>query len=137
MDYNELLDQARREAYERIAKMEPGTKEYAIACDVYVKMEEAAAKYKKIEYDEYVAEKKIETDSDVRYKEVEVRLEELRLKCIQMQDDSKRRNLPSPDTILICIVMMGSTLIAYIAEGKGILMPKAFKVFEKLWRFVK
>lgn len=126
----ELLEEALEEAYEAVRKLTPGSDERKKAEDTFIKLYSLGNDEKRIEFEEYVQEMRIEADKEVKMKDI-------RVKISQIEEDKRRNRRPSTDTILICSVTVGLTLGIYMIEGRGVLTPKALKHVEKLARFLK
>lgn len=129
MERTELMQEAIEEARNAMKDYAINSDEYNKAAEIFEKLCKLAIDEKKIDYDEYFTEQKLEADK-------EIRLKEMKLKEEQIEKDEKNRWLPSGDTIFICAVIGGLTFGTYMIEGKGVLTPKALTHVKTLFRFI-
>lgn len=129
MERTELMQEAIEETRKAMKDHAINSDEYNKAAEIFEKLCKLAIDEKKIDYDEYFTEQKLEADK-------EIRLKEMKLKEEQIERDEKYRWLPSGDTIFICAVIGGLTFGTYMIEGKGVLTPKALTHVKTLFRFI-
>ena len=130
MERTELLKEAMNVTWEKIQKLEPGTKERKFMEETFCKMVELSINETKVEYDEYAREQEIDANK-------EAKAAELRLKIEQFKEEKRRSWIPSADAILLSAIFTLMTLILYVIEGKGVIAPKALRTLEKLTKFMR
>lgn len=136
MERIDLMHQAIENAYETMKKNPADSDKHKEAAETFKYLCKLAVEEKKNDYDEFFNEQKLEADTKIRMKEIDVKLKELNLKEDQYNNEKKNRWLPKGDTIFICIAIGALTTGTYIVEGKGILTPKALTHVKTLFRFV-
>ena len=136
MERIDLMAKAIEDAYETMQKNPADSDKHKEAAETFKSLCRLAIEEKKNDYDEYMAEQKLDVEKAVKMKEAETKLKEVLLKIEQFEYEKKYRWLPSGDALFIggvIIVLTGGT---YTLEALGVMTPKALAHVKTLFRFI-